>query len=246
MRKYSTPSCNLNNYNPFNSGDIIFLNHNGLKNSTDVAPPSCEVGQSCYTSLTPKAYDVQRTIHTRLDRPSQVAGIYDTNRYTEPQLNEYTAGMNSFEINGDSEYSKYSECGDYSQKNNSNQRFGQDYALFTSYRPQSYGRGIDDIYSKNIAQIEYYVDKGIVAPFHAPVFDMPSITTSYDYIDPMGTWKQHYTLDIQTPEKYSCLSWLNDSSFHREDIISRQQSVHNQQRSEPFFASAPSDCNLRR
>ena len=35
---------------------------------------------------------------------------------------------------------------------------------------------------------------------------------------------------------YSCLSWINDSTGHREDIMQRQQRKNNEQRYEPRWS----------
>lgn len=97
------------------------------------------------------------------------------------------------------------------------------------------GRNINEIYNINNAQIQYYVDDSIKAPYFSPVFDMSSRTELVDYVDPMGTWKPHYPYQPIYPARFACLSFINDTAFHREDIMARQQAVHNQQRSEPFF-----------
>ena len=176
---------------------IHVLNHIGLKPVRDYVP-SADRSESCTISLNPKAFDARRAIGFRQDRPSETAGINETNVYTDPSLYNYRAGV------------PYPAC---------NVR----------------GRGINETYDINNAQIQYYVDDSIKAPYYSPVYFMPSEARLVDYVDPMDSWKPHYTHKICTPEKYACLSWINDSGFQREDLMARQQAVHNQQRSEPFF-----------
>jgi hypothetical protein len=92
-------------------------------------------------------------------------------------------------------------------------------------------------YDVNNGQIQYYVDNSIKDAYYEPVFDMPSRVIAYDYVDPMGTHKPQYERKIPqcVINSYSCLSSINDSTFHREDIMARQQATHNQERSTPFF-----------
>jgi hypothetical protein len=88
----------------------------------------------------------------------------------------------------------------------------------------------------NNAAVTYYVDDSISAPFSEPNFSARGTKTySEDYTDPMGTWKPHYFYYRQHPENVSPLSWINDSTFFREDLMSRQMAVMNQSRSEPLL-----------
>ncbi len=172
----------------------------------DVHDYTFQPGSQCAISLNPKGFDSPRALAFRLDRPSQTAGVCETTVYTDPSFNNYHAG---------SPYGSQSK--------------------WTSFPVQNRGRNINQLYKVDNSQIRYYVDKSIQAPFHTPVFDMPSRAALIDYVDPMGSWKPHYTFDIVQPARYSCLSFINDTSFQREDIMARQQAIHNQQRSEPFF-----------
>lgn len=94
--------------------------------------------------------------------------------------------------------------------------------------------------------ITYYVDKEISPPFFQPNFNTTGLTTSYLYKDPMGNVKVTYDrvpiIPSLCPDRNctrtkpnrctSNLSFLNDSTFHREDILSHQYRVRNQQKYE--------------
>lgn len=164
------------------------LNRNGLVDARGCIQLSPE---GCFLAMTPNAYDAPRALHTRMDRPAQVAGIDSLNIYTEPSLDNYRAGS-----------------------------FGSSWAR------------------TNNAQITYYVDDSIRRPFFEPVFlekqGAPEIRY-VDYTDPMSSWKSHYELIQHRPNDVSNLSWIVDSTFHRQDLMSKQMAVQNQRRSEPFL-----------
>jgi len=66
----------------------------------------------------------------------------------------------------------------------------------------------------------YYYDKYLAVPFIPQLFSERSIQ-KHDYIDPMDSFKPHYTYCTTTDGKHS-LTWLRDSTFHREDLMSKQ------------------------
>jgi hypothetical protein len=89
----------------------------------------------------------------------------------------------------------------------------------------------------NNGQITYYIDNSIKDPYYRPVYDLPSMTVSYAYTDPMTSEKPHYSLvhPNQSIYGYSPLSSINDSTFHRENLIASQQAKYNQTRITPFY-----------
>ena len=89
----------------------------------------------------------------------------------------------------------------------------------------------------NNGQITYYIDNSIKDPFYRPVYDIPSKTIAYEYTDPMTSEKPHYILTHRNEDvfNYARLSSLNDSSFHRENLIASQQAKYNQTRITPFY-----------
>lgn len=92
----------------------------------------------------------------------------------------------------------------------------------------------------NAGQIQYYIDDSIKDALYKPVYDIPAEVTSSVYQDPMSNMKPQYTrhpalttgvTQVTTrADNYGCLSFVNDTSGHREDIISRQQSRNNQEK----------------
>lgn len=69
-------------------------------------------------------------------------------------------------------------------------------------------------------QITYYYNKELAIPFINTLFTQPSNVRKENYVDPMDSYKPHYT----RKNKYSnhCLNWIRDSQFHREDLMSKQ------------------------
>lgn len=80
-------------------------------------------------------------------------------------------------------------------------------------------------------QILYYYDSEIGVPFIKPLFDDSAVIKA-DYIDPMGTYKPHYYRDA-TRTCGPGLTWLADTQFQRQDLLSAQIWKRNQ--TEPLF-----------
>lgn len=88
-------------------------------------------------------------------------------------------------------------------------------------------------------QIVYYESSQTSVPFVRPVFMESATMNSINYTNPMGGKSIVYTREpIKNPDFLNTkrreydggLSWLRDSSFFREDIISRQQIKNNEQK----------------
>ena len=107
--------------------------------------------------------------------------------------------------------------------------------IYTNPNLQNYNAGgFGAPYNQtNNAQITYYINKNRQSPFVSPNFLSNAHIQYENYIDPMGSWKPHYTYKLA--ENVSNLSWIADSTFHRTDLMSRQMSKMNQVRSEPFL-----------
>jgi hypothetical protein len=97
---------------------------------------------------------------------------------------------------------------------------------------ESYGRNYKSYETVNAGQIQYYVDKEIAQPFFSPVYAMPSETHAIVYTDPMGTKKPQFTKKFNNDrlQHTNTLSWLEDTTKHREDIMSLQQRTNNEKR----------------
>lgn len=102
-----------------------------------------------------------------------------------------------------------------------------------------YNTGIEyeDQYCVNNGQITYYIDNEIKDAFYKPIYDIPFKTIPYMYRDPMTSYKPHYILvnSNQSVDNYSPLTSINDTSFHRENLIASQQAKFNQTRITPFY-----------
>lgn len=95
-----------------------------------------------------------------------------------------------------------------------------------------YGQGMRKYEDIDYGQITYYVDKSIAQPFYEPVFNIKSETTGWIFNDPMDSTKPQYRKAYPSNVKTSNLSFLDDTSKQREDIIMLQQLKRNQQRYE--------------
>ncbi|MDB4413472.1 hypothetical protein N9189_02995 [Pirellulaceae bacterium] len=105
---------------------------------------------------------------------------------------------------------------------------------------KGYGRGYRTYSDVNAGQIQYYIDHSIEDALYKPVYDIPAQVTGVLYQDPMSNMKPQYNRKwrdedgiSKMPEPgniYGCLSFIDDTSHHREDIIARQQLKNNQQK----------------
>lgn len=108
---------------------------------------------------------------------------------------------------------------------------------------KNHGKGYHTYSDINAGQIQYYIDHSIKDALYEPVYDIPAEVTSLVYQDPMSNMKPQYlrkpgntgkdTGVSRVPTRddtYGCLSFIDDTSNHREDVISRQQLKNNQQK----------------
>jgi len=104
---------------------------------------------------------------------------------------------------------------------------------------ENYGqkyKGYSDI---NSGQVLYYIDKEIAEPFFNPLFSYRSTYSKNIYKDPMDNIKPEYIRQVPyknpTVQKCAitnpyCLSWINDSTQFREDLLTTQMAKRNQQK----------------
>ena len=104
-----------------------------------------------------------------------------------------------------------------------------------------YGQNYNGYKDIDAGQIVYYINKEKQEPFFSPLFTTPAYTYGNLYQDPMGSMKPEYKrvplkynnpLDTHKKTYEGGLSWIQDSTSHREDILSKQMSRNNQQRYE--------------
>ena len=110
----------------------------------------------------------------------------------------------------------------------------------------NYGKNYKTYSDIGAGQITYYVDKSIEDPFFQPNFTINNRTTGTLYQDPMGSTKPQYNRypiksnDPINSDKFlfdNDLSWIDDSTFHREDLMEKQMRKRLQQRWEPRWSS---------
>ena len=191
-----------------------FLNQRG---TIPVHDYTCSATQAGIESKNPKTYDVPRALRPIYDTPSKIGSDYS-----------YSRGFLDYP-NGEAFVAGSQPIGGY----RSPLPF-LGLPINIPAKPVS-NQAMADRYGFSNSDIQYYVDSDLAQPYYSPVYAMPSVSKQYDYVDPMSSWKPHYTFQVVNPERFSCLSWLNDSSFQREDIIAHQQAKYNQTRSEMFF-----------
>ena len=113
--------------------------------------------------------------------------------------------------------------------------------LTTNKELNGYGQNFKSYKDVNSGQVTYYITKDIQDSLFRPLFSSKANVVGTLYKDPMGSMKPEYhripesALDPIKREPCDskgeyCLSWINDSQFHREDLLSRQMAVRNQQR----------------
>ena len=112
--------------------------------------------------------------------------------------------------------------------------------IYTDPSLKNYGatyKSYDDI---NAGDIFYYIDKSIEDAFFQPNFTNPSNVTGVIYKDPMSAIKPEYIrtplkennlLDTSKNRSYNGgLSFLSDTTEHREDLMSKQMYKTNKNR----------------
>ena len=106
----------------------------------------------------------------------------------------------------------------------------------------NYGQGYKDYSDVNAGQYMYYINKSLEDPYFSPNFVTSATATGVLYKDPMGAMKPRYNRkplidnDPLGPERNNyegCLSWMEDSLSHRQDLMSLQMGRRNQERYAP-------------
>jgi hypothetical protein len=96
---------------------------------------------------------------------------------------------------------------------------------------KDYGKNYTDYKSVTGGQIQYYVDREFSEPFYSPIYGTRAKSTGTMYKDPMDSVKPHFDREYPEFAMYrdgTCLSYVDDTTKFRDDIISRQQRVNNQ------------------
>lgn len=99
--------------------------------------------------------------------------------------------------------------------------------------------------SVNSGDVTYYVNKDLEDPYFEPNFTRSQVMTPVLYKDPMDSNKPIYerrglnsSRCIRSPnghEYFGKLSWIEDTTEHRENILASQMTKMNQSRFNPYF-----------
>jgi len=117
--------------------------------------------------------------------------------------------------------------------------------IYTDTSLDNYGKNYRTYSDINAGHITYYIDKSIEDPFFEPLYTNKILSSGELYKDPMGGIKPQYERRILTKNdpinmdrsSYNgCLSWIEDTQEHREDLLSKQMRKYNQQRWEPRWS----------
>ena len=117
--------------------------------------------------------------------------------------------------------------------------------IYTDTSLDRYGKNYRTYSDINAGHITYYIDKSIEDPFFEPLFTNKIVSLGELYKDPMGGIKPEYNrrlltkidpINMDRSSYNGCLSWIEDTQEHREDLISRQMHKYNQQRWEPRWS----------
>ena len=105
-----------------------------------------------------------------------------------------------------------------------------------------YGQGYKSYADVNAGQYMYYINRSLEDPYFNPNFVTSATATGVLYKDPMGAIKPRYNRkpltdnDPMGPERNNyegCLSWMEDSLSHRQDLLALQMRRGNQERYAP-------------
>jgi hypothetical protein len=101
-----------------------------------------------------------------------------------------------------------------------------------------YGKNYKGYSTVTGGQIQYYIDKELAEPFYSPVYGTKAKANGSTYRDPMDSVKPHYDREYPAYGEFptqTYLSFVDDTTKFRDDLISRQQRVHNQQKFELIY-----------
>jgi hypothetical protein len=102
--------------------------------------------------------------------------------------------------------------------------------LTTDKSLNRYGQGYNSYDDINAGQCSYYINDNTKDVFHKPILSTMFNSVNTLYQDPMGTVKPHYDRVIDKSYNYDyCLSFIKDTQYQREDIMSLQMRRRNQE-----------------
>jgi len=109
--------------------------------------------------------------------------------------------------------------------------------IYTDPSLNEYGKKYNSYNDITGGEFVYYIDKSIENAYSKPNFVTPAKVTGYLHQDPMDAIlptyerKPEYRDPFAENDSYKyCLSWMDDTMAHREDIMASQMSVRNSQK----------------
>jgi len=118
--------------------------------------------------------------------------------------------------------------------------------VYTDPTLQNYGAGYTDYSSIKTGHIQYYVDSELDGAYYNPNFPTTTSVKQVVYKDPMDVYKPHYYrepltgnshLNVNRKSWNGQLSSISDSQEQRQDIMSRQMAIMNQNRYQARYPS---------
>lgn len=118
--------------------------------------------------------------------------------------------------------------------------------IYSDKKLEKYGKQYKSYSDIASGQIVYYVDKSIQDTLYNPNFPDKANVIGQLYIDPMGGIKPQYTrvplkqdnvLNTKCRDQRECLSFIQDTQNHRQDIMSMQMRKYNSQRWTPRWTN---------
>uniref|UniRef100_A0A6C0KSA1 Uncharacterized protein n=1 Tax=viral metagenome TaxID=1070528 RepID=A0A6C0KSA1_9ZZZZ len=105
-----------------------------------------------------------------------------------------------------------------------------------SHNPElkNYGKNYKGYSTVTGGQIQYYIDNQQTEPFDRPIYGATTKAVGYMFKDPMDAVKPQFEKEYAN-NSFTSLSWLDDSTAHRDDIIALQQRKHNEQKYELVY-----------
>lgn len=205
--------------------------------------PEIPTNMSVSNCQTPKLFECYNSVPFRSDiEPLHNNGI----KLINPEViqSKYSPDFQKIECRGETQYASHDPrlfYAPYAQTLTLDRPPLDNTSNLSDKSLTNYGQHYNGYKDINAGQIVYYINKERQEPFFSPLYTTPAYTYGNLYQDPMGSIKPEYN---RVPLKYNNpldthkqtydgeLSWIQDSTSHREDMLSKQMARTNQQRYE--------------
>lgn len=233
----ATSSCDCCNVNPMQKIPDIGVPTNMSVRNCNFQPYKCFNEYPLKTDIEP----ADKSGYTLLN-PDHFSKMYDKS-FTKTKVNCPTKGCEEVYYSPDPRLISVPHSGQVLPLDRP--PITAEIKLDTIYNPEltNYGKNYGTYTDINAGQILYYIDKSREDPFYEPLFSKEARMLNTLYRDPMNAMKPQYDrcpiepcnnpLMNKDKEYFGKLSWIDDSTEHREDILARQMRKRNEQRWEP-------------